>query len=95
MTAPTVGSNVGRFSATTIALVLGVVTLAIALFTPEAPGKSAGGLSSYSTAPGGAGIAYELARRFGWRTERRIITLDSAHLAGDTRTTVQVVLAPG
>ena len=94
MTSPTVGSNVGRFSATTIALVLGVVTLGIALLTPEAPGKSAGGLSSYSTAPGGAGIAYELARRFGWRTERRIITLDSARLAGDTRTTVQVVLAP-
>ena len=94
MTAPTVSSNVGRFSATTIALVLGVITLGIALLTPEAPGTSQGGLSSYSTAPGGAGIAYELARRFGWRTERRIITLDSARRAGDNRTTVQVVLAP-
>ena len=94
MTVPPVGSNVGRFSATTIALVLGVVTLGIALLTPEAPGKSEGGLSSYSTAPGGAGIAYELARRFGWRTERRIVTLDSARRAGDTRATVQVVLAP-
>jgi hypothetical protein len=71
-----------------------VLTLLIALFTPEAPGKSQGGLSSYSTAPGGAGIVYDLAGRFGWRTERRITTLDSLRRRGDTRHTVQVVLAP-
>jgi hypothetical protein len=91
---PQSSSSVGRFSATTIALALGVLTLVIALFTPEAAGKSVGGLSSYSTAPGGAGIAYDLASRFGWRTERRITTLDSLRRKGDTRPTVQVVLAP-
>lgn len=87
-------SSLGRFSAASIAVALGVLTLLIALFTPEAPGKSQGGLSSYSTAPGGAGIVYDLAGRFGWRTERRITTLDSLRRRGDTRTTVQVVLAP-
>ncbi len=87
-------SGVGRFSAASIAVALGVLTLLIALFTPEAPGKSQGGLSSYSTAPGGAGIVYDLARRFGWRTERRTTTLDSLRRRGDTRATVQVVLAP-
>jgi hypothetical protein len=87
-------SGVGRFSAASIAIALGVLTLLIALFTPEAPGKSQGGLSSYSTAPGGAGIVYDLASRFGWRTERRITTLDSLRRRGDTRPTVQVVLAP-
>ncbi len=87
-------SGVGRFSAASIAIALGVLTLLIALFTPEAPGKSQGGLSSYSTAPGGAGIVYDLAGRFGWRTERRTTTLDSLRRRGDTRTTVQVVLAP-
>jgi hypothetical protein len=87
-------SNVGRFSAASIAVALGVLTLLIALFTPEAPGRSEGGVSSFSTAPGGAGIVYDLAGRFGWRTERRITTLDSLRLRGDTRRTVQVVLAP-
>jgi hypothetical protein len=87
-------SGLGRFSAVSIAIALGALTLLIALFTPEAPGKSQGGLSSYSTAPGGAGIVYGLAGRFGWRTERRITTLDSLRQRGDTRATVQVVLAP-
>lgn len=87
-------SSVGRFGATTIALVLGALTLLIALLTPEEPGKSEGGVSTFSTAPGGAGILYELAGRFGWHTERRTTTLDSARQAGDTRATVQVVLAP-
>src|SRR4249920_2616800 len=87
-------SGLGRFNAAGIAIALGVLTLLIALFTPEAPGKSQGGLSSYSTAPGGAGIVYDLAGRFGWHTERRITTLDSLRRRGDTRPTVQVVLAP-
>ena len=91
---PTTSSSVGRFSAATIALALAALTLLIALFTPEAPGRSEGGLSSFSTAPGGAGIVYELAGRFGWHTERRITTLDSLRRRGDTRPTVQVVLAP-
>ena len=95
MTVPqTTRSNVGRFSAASIAVALAVLTLLIALFTPEAPGRSEGGLSSYSTAPGGAGIVYDLAARFGWRTERRITTLDSLHRRGDTSRTVQIVLAP-
>ena len=91
---PTVRANVGRFSATTVALALTVLVLLIALLTPEPVGKSKGGVSSYSTAPGGAGMIYELAGKFGWRTERRTTTLDSLALRGDSTTTVQVVLAP-
>jgi len=87
-------SNIGRFNAASIAIALAVLTLFIALLTPEAPGRSAGGLSSFSTAPGGAGIVYELSGRFGWRTQRRITTLDSLRRRGDTSRTVQVVLAP-
>ena len=89
-----VRTNLGRFNATSIAIALGVLALIVALLTPEQLGQSAGGLSSYSTAPGGAGIVYELAGRLGWRTERRVTTLDSLRLAGDRRPTVQVVLAP-
>ncbi len=84
----------GRFSATTIALALGVLTLIIALLTPEAPGSSEGGLSSFSTAPGGAAMIYEVAARFGWRTQRRIETLAALRAQGDSGPTVQVVLAP-
>ena len=91
---PGMSSGLGRFSAASIAIALTVLTLVIALLTPEAPGKSQGGVSSYSTAPGGAGIVYDMARRFGWRTERRTTTLDSLRQRGDTRRTVQVVLAP-
>lgn len=91
---PVVRGNIGRYSATSIALVLGVAALIVALLTPEPPGQSAGGLSTYSTAPGGGEIVYELAGRLGWRTERRTTTLDSLRAAGDRRTTVQVVLAP-
>ena len=87
-------SNVGRFSAASIALALTILTLLIALFTPEAPGRNEGGLSTFSSAPGGAQIVFELASRLGWRTERRITTLDSLRRRGDTRATVQVVLAP-
>jgi hypothetical protein len=83
-----------RFGTTQIALLLGAATLMIALLTPEPAGKSEGGLSTFSTAPGGAGIAYELARRFGWRTERRITPLDSVPTQGEMKPTVQVVLAP-
>ena len=93
MTATT-RSSLGRFSATTIALALTGLTLLIALLTPEAPGRSEGGMSTFSSAPGGAGMVYELAGRLGWRTERRLTTLDSLRSRGDARSTVQVVLAP-
>ena len=91
---PSPSSNVGRFSAATVALALAVLTLIIALFTPEAAGRSEGGLSTFSTAPGGAGIVFELTGRLGWHTERRTTTLDSLRVRGDSRQTVQVVLAP-
>jgi hypothetical protein len=69
---------------------LGAVVIAVALFTPEPPGKSEGGRSSYSTGPGGIRMAYELAQRTGWRTERRLTPLDS--LQRDSG--VQVVIDP-
>ena len=69
---------------------LGAVVVAVALFTPEPPGKSEGGRSSYSTGPGGIRMAYELAQRTGWRTERRLTPLDS--LERDSG--VQVVIDP-
>ena len=91
---PTISANVGRFSAKSVAFALAVLLLVVALMMPEPLGNTEGGLSSYSTAPGGAGIIYDAAGRFGWHAERRITTLDSLRRAGDTRTTVQVVLAP-
>lgn len=90
---PRVTAGVGRWSTTAIAIALAAMTIVIALLTPEPAGRSEGGLSTYSTAPMGAQIVYELAHRLGWRTERRTTTLDS--LAGrDTRRTVQVVIGP-
>ena len=91
---PPVSANVGRFSATTVAVTLAVAVVLIALFTPEPAGQSQGGVSTYSTAPGGAGIVFELAQRLGWHTERRLTTLDSVPPRADNQLTVQVVLAP-
>jgi len=72
---------------------LGVVALIVALLTPESPQSSeGGGRSTYSTAPGGARMLYELAQRMGWQPERRTTTLDSGGATGPTR--VHVVLAP-
>ncbi len=90
----TVNAGLGRFSATTVALTLAALTLFIALLTPEPVGRAEGGLSTFSTAPGGAGIVHELASRFGWRTEQRTATLDALRAQGDTQPNVQVVLAP-
>ena len=94
MTPDNPGTGGRRVSLPTVAAALSVLVIVIALLTPEGPSRSAGGVSSYSTAPGGAGIVYDLASRFGWRTERRLTTLDSLALRGDTRTTVQIELAP-
>src|SRR5512135_989003 len=69
---------------------LGVVALVVSLLTPEPPGESSGGRRSYSTAPGGVRMAYELADRLGWDVERRLNTMDSAPRPD----AVQVVLAP-
>jgi hypothetical protein len=60
-----------------------------AILTPEAS-QQGGGLSSYSTAPGGSSIAYELAQRMGWPVLRRDHPVDSTA----TAPTVQVVIGP-
>jgi len=77
-------------SAVKLLAALGVVVVGVALLTPEAPGKTEGGRSSYSTGPGGVGMMFELAQRTGWRAERRIAPMDS--VVRDT--TVQVVIDP-
>lgn len=70
---------------------LGVVALIVALLTPESPQTNeGGGRSTYSTAPGGARMVYELAQRMGWRPERRTAPLDSTPGPG----IAHVVLAP-
>ncbi|HSQ28390.1 MAG TPA: DUF4350 domain-containing protein [Gemmatimonadaceae bacterium] len=71
-------------------VVLAVVALVVSLLTPESPVEGSGGRSSYSTAPGGARMAYELADRLGWDVERRLATMDSSV----SPEAVQVVLAP-
>lgn len=68
---------------------LGVLAVLAAILTPEAR-QQGGGLSSYSTAPGGSSIAYELAKRMGWRVLRRETRADST----STTPTVQVVIGP-
>ena len=77
-------------SAVKLLATLGVVVVGVALLTPEEPGKSEGGRSSYSTGPGGVGMMFELAQRTGWRVARRLTPMDSA--VRDT--TVQVVIDP-
>ena len=69
---------------------LAVVVLLVALFTPEQSTRSRGGLSSYSTAPDGARLVAELAKRMGWRVEQRLAPLDSP----GAPSVVQVVIAP-
>ena len=91
MTTPSATSLARGGNATKLLVALGAVVVAVALFTPEAPGKTEGGRSSFSTGPGGIRIAYELAQRMGWHAERRIAPLDS--VARDTA--VQAVIDPG
>jgi hypothetical protein len=68
---------------------LGALAVLAAVLTPEAR-QDGGGLSSYSTGPTGASIAFELAQRMGWHALRRDTPADSTGAAP----TVQVVIAP-
>jgi hypothetical protein len=89
MTNPPASISHGK-GAARLLVALTAVVVAVALFTPDDPGKSEGGRSSYSTAPGGIRIAYELAQRTGWHVEQRITPLDSQ----STDLSAQVVIAP-
>jgi len=79
-----------RWTATWVLGALGVVVLAVALLTPEEAGTNGRDMSTFSTGPGGAGIAFELAERMGWKPERRTVPLDSTNHGRR----VDVVLAP-
>jgi Domain of unknown function (DUF4350) len=79
-----------RVGAKTILTLLGAVVVLVALLTPEAPVGNNGQRTSYSTGPAGVRMAFELASRMGWRTERRIVPMDSIAATP----TVQVVLEP-
>jgi hypothetical protein len=68
-------------------VLLAVMLTAMVLLTPEQR-ASGGGRSSFSTDPGGARVAYELAQRMRWHTTRRTTTLDSL----SRNTSVQVVI---
>jgi hypothetical protein len=69
---------------------LTVVAVVVALLTPEAADNSGGQLSSYSAAPGGARLSFELAKRLGWSVQRRLTPLDSVV----DPATVHAVIAP-
>jgi hypothetical protein len=77
-----------RIGAKTALLALLGLAIAGALFTPEEaePGVDA---SSYSTAPSGTRIMFELAQRMGWSASRRQTPFDSS-----SRQAVQVVVGP-
>ena len=76
MTGPLPAAGPRRSRAAVWLVALAAVALVVALLTPEAPGESSGGRSSYSTAPGGVRMAYELADRLGWDVDRRLTTMD-------------------
>lgn len=78
-----------RYSAGKVLAVFAVIAIIVALLTPEAQTSSSGDRSTFSTAPGGARMAFELARKLGWQTERRMAPLDSL-----TTPAVNVVIAP-
>lgn len=78
-----------RYSAGKVLAAFAVIAVVVALLTPEAPTSSSGDRSTFSTAPGGARMAFELAGKMGWQAERRTTPLDSGAAPA-----VNVVLAP-
>jgi hypothetical protein len=88
VTPPAAGSS-RRYSAGKILAAFGVIAVVVAVFTPEPANSSSGERSTYSTAPGGSRMAFELAQRMGWKAERRTTRLDSSAVPP-----VNVVLAP-
>lgn len=93
MSTPTISERASSFRLRPAILLVALAAIAVvvALLTPEATDNSGGQLSTYSAAPGGARIAFELAKRFGWSVERRLTPLDSAI----DSTTVHAVIGPG
>ena len=83
-------SGAKRWTATWVLGALGIVVVAVALLTPEEAATTGRDMSTFSTGPTGASIARELADRMGWKTEQRVVQLDSAKRARG----VDVVLAP-
>jgi hypothetical protein len=77
-----------RLTARTLLVVLALLAVVAAVLTPDVK-EQGGGFSSYSTAPGGTSIAFELAQRMGWRATRRETELDPS-----APPSVQVVVAP-
>lgn len=73
---------------TVVATLAGFVAL-VALLAPETVEEGAANNSSYSAAPTGARIAYELAERMGWRATRR-----EAPLTAPDGRSVQIALSP-
>jgi hypothetical protein len=69
---------------------LAAVAVAVALLTPESADNTGGQLSTYSAAPGGGRIAFELSQRFGWSARRRETPLDSLV----DSTSVHVIMGP-
>jgi hypothetical protein len=79
-----------KWTATWVLAALAIVVVAVALLTPEEAGTNGRDMSTFSTGPGGAAMAFELAQRMGWTPQRRIVALDPAARARR----VDVVLAP-
>jgi hypothetical protein len=74
MTAPTQSTR--RVRPALVLIALAVAAIAVALFTPEAVDNTGGELSTYSAAPGGARIVFELSRRLGWNAQRRVAAVE-------------------
>jgi hypothetical protein len=88
MTTPSAASR-RRSSAAKVLAAFAAVAVVVSLLTPEAATNQSGARSTYSTAPGGARMTYELAERMGWRPERRSAPLDTGGAP-----VVNVVLSP-
>lgn len=69
---------------------LAAVAIAVAVFTPESISNTGGDLSSYSAAPGGGKIVFELSRRLGWNATRREAPVEGAI----DSTTVHAIIGP-